>query len=297
MSSLMSESFDPTKSPSPSSKHHHYYRHNRRRRSRSHSHEQHIKQEEDWSYDPDNITLQPRRRPTIKSEPLRSRNTHKHKSNDENSKHSKHDFDEDKAWNEAESEIDRRWYLQEIGTADPEYNPFGGNDDSFWSTKQRKKQKQIDEKKKNRKPSLLETMKEKWAKKEQNKKKKKNLPRITQLERDNAKWEEQMLYRSGVVTQVNESEMMFDDEVEHTTHILVRDMKPPFLDGRQQFSTQLKPISVVKDETSDMAVIARKGSHTLHKWRENRDKKKISSHEKWWEGKLLNLEQKTFFIW
>eukprot|EP01084_Bolivina_argentea_P273807 466520_1 len=32
-----------------------------------------------------------------------------------------------------------------------------------------------------------------------------------------------------------------------------------------------------------MAVIARKGSHTLYKWRENRDKQKIRSREKWWE--------------
>merc|ERR1712130_434352 len=112
---------------------------------------------------------------------------------------------------------------------------------------------------------------------------------------DNRMWEEQMLYRSGVLKQMNDSQMFFDDEVEHTTNILVRDIKPPFLDGRQQFSKQLKPISVVKDETSDMSVIARKGSHTLNKWRENREKRKISLHEKWWivgkkskQGKIIN---------
>ena len=53
--------------------------------------------------------------------------------------------------------------------------------------------------------------------------------------------------------------------------------------GRQQFSTQLKPVGVVKDTTSDMAVIARKGSQVLYKWRENRDKKKMQNQEKWWE--------------
>eukprot|EP01084_Bolivina_argentea_P069328 126176_1 len=76
-------------------------------------------------------------------------------------------------------------------------------------------------------------------------------------------------------------------------------MKPPFLDGRQKFSKQIKPVSVIKDNTSDMAVIARKGSQTLYKWRENRDKKKLQAHEKWWEvgskskqGQVLGIKTK-----
>eukprot|EP01083_Nonionella_stella_P141679 437026_1 len=244
-------------------RHNHYSKHTKHSRSYHNS--------EDWSQDPDNVILKPRKR-VIKSEPK----THVIHPNHKQSKNNTH-FDEDKAWKYAESDRDRRWYLHENGESDPNYNPFGGAADSFNPKSQRKKVKQEPAKE----PTMFEKWKEKYQKREE--KKKKNIPRITQLERDNAKWEEQMLYRSGVIKQVNESELLFDEEVEHRTHVLVRDMQPPFLDGRQQFSRQLKSVSVVKDATSDMAVIARKGSHTLFKWRENRDKKKIQSHEKWWE--------------
>ena len=41
---------------------------------------------------------------------------------------------------------------------------------------------------------------------------------------------------------------------------MVHDLKPPFLDGRTQFSTNIDTIQVVKDENSDMALLATKGS-------------------------------------
>ena len=41
---------------------------------------------------------------------------------------------------------------------------------------------------------------------------------------------------------------------------MVHDTKPPFLDGRLIFTKQMEPVMPIRDATSDMAVIARKGS-------------------------------------
>ncbi|ETO26170.1 DEAD/DEAH box helicase [Reticulomyxa filosa] len=121
--------------------------------------------------------------------------------------------------------------------------------------------------------------------------------RMTQMQKDHAKWEEEILVRSGAVRQINESKTIFEEEVEHRTHVLVKDMLPPFLDGRMVFSKQIKPVGVVKHPTSDMSVIARKGSQVMLKWRERKDKIKMS--KKWWEvtgdtrqGKMIGLRDK-----
>jgi pre-mRNA-splicing factor ATP-dependent RNA helicase DHX38/PRP16 len=44
---------------------------------------------------------------------------------------------------------------------------------------------------------------------------------------------------------------------------MVHDLKPPFLDGKTKFTTQLDQITVVKDQNSDMAILAKKGSAVL----------------------------------
>jgi pre-mRNA-splicing factor ATP-dependent RNA helicase DHX38/PRP16 len=35
--------------------------------------------------------------------------------------------------------------------------------------------------------------------------------------------------------------------------LLVHDIKPPFLDGREAFTKQIQPVQVVRDPTSDFA--------------------------------------------
>jgi len=50
--------------------------------------------------------------------------------------------------------------------------------------------------------------------------------------------------------------------------IHVHDIKPPFLDGKVVYTTQLQPVQIVKDPNSDMAILAKKGSETLHLMRE-----------------------------
>ena len=51
-----------------------------------------------------------------------------------------------------------------------------------------------------------------------------------------------------------------DEEEENRVILMVHDLKPPFLDGRIQYSTQMGAIQVVKDPNSDMAILAKKGS-------------------------------------
>ena len=58
--------------------------------------------------------------------------------------------------------------------------------------------------------------------------------------------------------------------MELCTQVVVHDMKPPFLDGRVVFSKQSEPVLPVKDPTSDMAVLSKKGSQLMRDHREKR---------------------------
>ena len=77
--------------------------------------------------------------------------------------------------------------------------------------------------------------------------------------------------------------------------IHVHDIKPPFLDGKQVFTTQLSTISVVKDPTSDLAILAKKGSSVVKSLREKNDRNKM--RERFWElagsklGDLLKVQK------
>ncbi|CAI7791894.1 unnamed protein product [Closterium sp. NIES-53] len=84
--------------------------------------------------------------------------------------------------------------------------------------------------------------------------------RLTQLSADQASWEDRQLMRSGVVRNATELSTDIDDEDENRVLLLVHDTKPPFLDGRIVFTKQQEPVMPLKDPTSDMAIIARKGS-------------------------------------
>lgn len=62
-----------------------------------------------------------------------------------------------------------------------------------------------------------------------------------------------------------------DDEDESKVHLLVHNIVPPFLDGRIVFTKQPEPVVPVKDPTSDLATLARKGSLVVRKERERAD--------------------------
>ena len=102
----------------------------------------------------------------------------------------------------------------------------------------------------------------------------------TAMHRDQEAWENSRLHRSGVVAggRVDLDAM---DEGGRRTQLLVRNIQPPFLDGRISFTTQSAMVPVVRDPTSDMAIISRKGSEQL-KWM-RAEKEKNAFRPKFWE--------------
>lgn len=76
---------------------------------------------------------------------------------------------------------------------------------------------------------------------------------------------------------------------------VVTDTKPPFLDGRIVFTKQAEPIMPIKDPTSDMAIISRKGSALVREIREKQNMHK--SRQRFWElagsklGDILGVEK------
>ena len=79
--------------------------------------------------------------------------------------------------------------------------------------------------------------------------------------------------------------------------LLVHDIKPPFLDGRETFTKQTQPVSVVRDPQSDFALLAKKGSAVLRFVRERQDRQTM--REKFWDisgskmGNVVNHDNRA----
>ncbi|KAL4325885.1 hypothetical protein GQ457_11G011660 [Hibiscus cannabinus] len=118
--------------------------------------------------------------------------------------------------------------------------------------------------------------------------------KLSQLTADNAQWEDRQLLRSGAV-RGTEVQTEFDDEDERKVILLVHDTKPPFLDGRIVFTKQAEPVMPIKDPTSDMAIISRKGSGLVREIHEKQSMNK--SRQRFWElagsklGDILGVEK------
>ncbi|PON64161.1 hypothetical protein PanWU01x14_126830 [Parasponia andersonii] len=118
--------------------------------------------------------------------------------------------------------------------------------------------------------------------------------RMSQRTADNVRWEDRQLLRSGAV-RGTEVQMEFDEEDESKVILLVHDIKPPFLDGEVVFKEQAEPIMPIKDPTSDMAIISRKGSDLVRKFHEKQSMNK--SRLRFWElagsklGDILGVER------
>lgn len=80
-----------------------------------------------------------------------------------------------------------------------------------------------------------------------------------------------------------------------TCFYFLTDTKPPFLDGRVVFTKQADPIMPIKDPTSDMAIISRKGSALVKEIHEKQSQNK--SRQRFWElagsklGDILGVEK------
>lgn len=68
----------------------------------------------------------------------------------------------------------------------------------------------------------------------------------------------------------------FDDDQDSKVHVLVHDLKPPFLDGTVAYTKQLEPINPVRDPTSDLAIFSKKGSALVRERRERKEREKVS---------------------
>ena len=93
---------------------------------------------------------------------------------------------------------------------------------------------------------------------------------------DNDLWESNRMVTSGVATR-QAIDLDFEDESESTVHVMVHDLKPPFLDGRTVFTKQLDPINPIRDLTSDLAVFSRKGSALVKEKREQAERAKAAA--------------------
>ncbi|KAI6137026.1 pre-mRNA splicing factor [Pisolithus sp. B1] len=99
---------------------------------------------------------------------------------------------------------------------------------------------------------------------------------------DNDLWEANRMLTSGVATR-KEVDLNFEDESESAVHVMVHDLKPPFLDGKTIFTKQLEPINPIRDPSSDMAVFSKKGSALVKEKREQAERAKAAA-------KLASLE-------
>jgi pre-mRNA-splicing factor ATP-dependent RNA helicase DHX38/PRP16 len=79
---------------------------------------------------------------------------------------------------------------------------------------------------------------------------------------------------SGVAQRADYADDNLDDEEEVRVHLMVHDLKPPFLDGKRIFTKQLEPVPAVRDPQSDMAVFSRKGSMLVRERRQQRERQK-----------------------
>ncbi|KAH9708291.1 pre-mRNA-splicing factor ATP-dependent RNA helicase DEAH7 [Citrus sinensis] len=178
---------------------------------------------------------------------------------------------------EMEYNSDRAWYDREEGTTmfDTDSSSFILGDDASYQKKEVELAKRLVRKDGSR-MSLAQSKK------------------LSQITADNHQWEERQLLRSGAV-RGTELSTEFDDEEEHKVILLVHDTKPPFLDGRIVFTKQAEPVMPIKDPTSDMAIISRKGSALVREIREKQTQNK--SRQRFWElagsqmGNILGVKK------
>ncbi|KAL7901127.1 pre-mRNA splicing factor ATP-dependent RNA helicase prp16 [Trichoderma sp. SZMC 28014] len=152
--------------------------------------------------------------------------------------------------------LDRDWYGgDEFGAhtfGDESYNPFASYDTSAWESQQQESAK-------------AEKMTSRYD------------ARQEQRRRENDAWETNRMLVSGVA-QRRDLAADFDDEETTRVHLLVHDLRPPFLDGKTIFTKQLEPVPAVRDYQSDMAVFSRKGSKVVKESRQQRERQK-QAHE------------------
>ncbi|KAL8961246.1 MAG: hypothetical protein Q9193_002172 [Seirophora villosa] len=153
---------------------------------------------------------------------------------------------------EESNALDRDWYAgdeQGHTFGDEAHNPFGGADAS-WADQQ--KELALAERKISKRVSA----------------------KATQKQKDVDAWEVNRMLTSGIAQRRDHHDDFDDDEEATRVHLLVHDIKPPFLDGRKVFTKQVDPVPAVRDPQSDMAVFSRKGSRVVKEKRQQKERQK-----------------------
>ena len=164
--------------------------------------------------------------------------------------------------------MDREWYGLDEGY-DESHNPFSGISEEYT----KKKEEQMEQKKHRRLTA-----------------------KQAQRHKDNELWEKNRMFRSGAVTRLDHDED-FEEISEAKVHLIVNNIIPPFLDGRIVFTKQQEPVVPIKDPTSDMAMVSKKGSKLVRVHREQAERKKAQKKE--WElagtklGNILGIEKQN----
>ncbi|KAH8108469.1 P-loop containing nucleoside triphosphate hydrolase protein [Phellopilus nigrolimitatus] len=155
-------------------------------------------------------------------------------------------------WEEEQVRLDRDWYMGAEGggvTGDEEHNPLASYNDL-----EQLKQLEIANKQVKKKISAKQA----------------------QYNADNELWETNRMVTSGVATR-KALDLDFEDDSESAVHVMVHDLKPPFLDGRTVFTKQLEPVNPIRDLTSDLAVFSKKGSALVKEKREQAERAKAAA--------------------
>lgn len=160
--------------------------------------------------------------------------------------------DDKQDWEEEQKRLDREWYSLDEGY-DESHNPFSGISVEYT----KKKEEQLEQKKHRRLTA-----------------------KQAQRHKDNELWEKNRMFRSGAVTRLDHDED-FEEVSEAKVHLIVNNIIPPFLDGRIVFTKQQEPVVPIKDPTSDMAMVSKKGSRLVRVHREQVERKKAQKKE--WE--------------
>lgn len=148
--------------------------------------------------------------------------------------------------------LEREWYGgDELGGhafGDDTHNPFASYEVSAWEAEQQE-------------TSKADKMASRYD------------ARQEQRRKENDAWETNRMLVSGVA-QRRDTAADFDDEEATRVHMLVHDLRPPFLDGKTIFTKQLEPVPAVRDYQSDMAVFSRKGSKVVREARQQSERQK-----------------------
>ncbi|EFW99640.1 mRNA splicing factor RNA helicase [Grosmannia clavigera kw1407] len=159
---------------------------------------------------------------------------------------------------EDDAALDRDWYTgDEFGHTfgDEDHNPFGSFDDRTWDDKETQEKAQFE-----RKVGRFDRVN----------------PRALQKQRDVDAWETNRMLTSGVAQRRDMGDSFDDEEEAMRVHLLVHDLRPPFLDGKTIFTKQLDPVPAVRDFQSDMAVFSRKGSRVVRERRQQRERQRAA---------------------